>query len=374
MKSSKNINILKIYLSLIFFVFSAALWRDDMVISQMMNGIKWILLIGLIPLSIIFNNNHRIILSSVSVLLYFFIVTIALSTLLSPYLNRSGIIYLFGYISLFLIAFIFQLGDRNIVNKLLYSSLKTAVTLCLLISITQFYNINGWENGRFRGIFDNTNYLGWTSALTLIYYFHLSFKSVKVIPLIILIISIFTLWIVQSRSAYVGVVIGLLLVTSFNYHKIKLSHLLVLLLSAIYFVFFSVSGGENIQRRDFIFALDKSRSDILVTHMKLFLDNPIIGVGLSESEFGGRFPAELAYTDILSFSGVIGFSLFISALIICSSNVINAKGMMERNNAIIFIMILVMSIGDGYISNIGNPLPIFAWIYMGTLARRRINE
>ena len=367
---SINVNSFKgMYLILVFISVSVALWRTELFFVNYFNAIKWILFLGIIPIALLETKKINIKINVILLSLLSFITITCFSTLRSSHLNLEGVFFLVGYLILFLVGFIIVISDE--LESLLHDALKITVFVCFFISVTQYFNVEGWENGRFRGIFYNTNYLGWVTVFVILHALQSLFKSPKLIHALILLLSILIIFSVQSRAAYLGGVIGIFCICSLNYKKVKLSHAIAFVVVLLLVMLNNFSGNENIIQRELIYGLDQSRTNILNIHLDKLSGSPLFGVGLSESEFGGRYASELAYSDILSFSGILGFISLLTALIITSLYIFQSTNDYQKMNATIFIVILAMSVGDGYISNIGNPLPIFAWIYMGIISRKR---
>lgn len=372
----KNIKFQFLISFFLFLIFSVALFNKS-TIQEFAHSYKWLFLYLCFP-AILFSNKIKI--SRVNgiciFLLGIFISSIIISTLTSDYLDTNGLIYLLGYITLFLLAayFPFSLSREKNSTYLFYGIYLTSL-ICLLFSVLLILSSSAWGNGRFSGVFHNPNTLGAISTLCAICSFVLFIRTKKKLYLFFYILAVSILLLVQSRSAYLAFALITIFISVKKYKFTAVMYLLVIIASiTILSKMVSMFQNESFSTRDIKLHVDASRQNIFSKHIELFLEKPIFGQGLSEGEggSGGRFPAELAYTDILSFSGIIGSAGFFIAILLALylgyQSLIDKKVEVE-GSFYLFAAILIMSIGDGYISNIGNPLPIFAWLYLGTVYR-----
>jgi len=293
-------------------------------------------------------------------------------------LNIIGLQYLVGYSVLFILAFVLPIPQKpEDVDEILCKTIGILSISVCLISFFLLFSSMGWLGTRFKGIYGNPNGLGSVAVISLIYstiLFRGIGKFSSGIFLFISICSLTCFFFAQSRGAFLAITISILIYL-FTERKIKLFFFISILITLTIIIQPMLDLGmfEYYQAREYSITVDNARIDIFYKHYALFIEKPFFGQGLSGNEQGGRFPAELAYTDILSFSGIFGGGAFIFVLGYLS--LIGLLNFKRKNkyfkvNYMIFMSIIFMSAGDGYISNIGNPLPIFAWLFMGNLNRQ----
>lgn len=360
-------------LTIIFFVFSMALWNRTWVITDVSNLIKWPLLMFSISVFLV-SSKFKLYTKNIDGInvffLYFFLCIITLSTWVSSSLDERGTANLLGYFLVFLFSLFLLLTSK--VEKLkIHDSLGIVSIVVVIASIPIYSSLEFWGGARFKGVFDNTNGLGSICVMSVIYSLHKLLTSVKykfwygTISLL----SLFLIFSTQSRGALLGLLVSVIALAIIK-QKAKLLFLalslFIVLNSAVSYIGGSIN--ESYQTRELELSIDSARDEMLAIHLSKFEEKPIIGQGLSYDNNGnGRLPSELAYTDILSFSGLLGFSFFIIALIRRCLIIFDKKVMSGDGNVIGFVMflsIVMMSLGDGYISNIGNPLSIFFWLYI----------
>jgi O-antigen ligase len=366
-------------LLLLFLFFSMGLWEKTLLIAVIANKIKWAYFLILVPVFFVLRNlTIKLSISITSMLIYCFIIVITISTLSSPYLNSIGLQYFIGYLVLFILSFFLPTSNsRPEVDEMLCKAIGYVALFVCLLSILLLFSSMGWGGSRFKGIYGNANGLGSIAVIAAIFSTTISRKKSKTSKILfigLLFISAVCFFFTQSRAALAAISICLFVYfISEKSIKLFVASLvsIIILYAAISMI--NIGDGGHYQERELKMQFDDARVHIFNRHLELFLEKPFLGQGLSSNEFGGRFPAELAYTDILSFAGIIGGgALILAFLITCLRGYRQLKTATQyaKANYYIFLSILLMSIGDGYISNIGNPLPIFAWLYMGNLNRK----
>jgi len=376
----KALSVNKIYLFYfcsMFFIFSMGLWSEAFIsLVNKANLLKWTLFISLMPIFFI-HKKFRIscAFNYASLGMFGFIFVTAISTITSSYLDNEGFQNLLGYLTIWILAFLLPVySSTDKMHVLLFNSIGIVSTVTVLLGLLLITSFDGWGGARFRGVFHNTNMLGSTGVIASIYTLTMYSKLKNKLFLALLICSLISIFLTQSRGALVAALVFLTIQIFQNMNVKKVVSILFigLFLLSLTHLIKSNSDDSSFQPREFKTSLDPARVAILNRHTELFIEKPFLGQGLSGDINGGRFAAELAYTDILSFSGLIGgstfiFVLFLSTLLGCK---IRSTQSVEANgNYFIFISVLLLSIGDGYISNLGNPLPLFAWFYIATLAR-----
>ena len=162
-----------------------------------------------------------------------------------------------------------------------------------------------------------------------LFYLYLKFKnkllflSTLILPLLFLVIAFTT----QSRA-------GLLLITTINicfwlfinkpinpskFRKITRKFVIILALIILGFQFLKIYQGSRIQNRVTQTANKKDSREILIEEgIEVFIQNPILGVGLGQFPFYSKYRlfTHNSYTEILAEQGVIGGILLFSFYLI----------------------------------------------------------
>lgn len=373
-----NLNIFWLLYLVMLSCFSMGLWDKQIPITGLANLLKWPLFLSLVPIMLILRKANVVVSNNIiSWCASVFLVVISYSTITSPYLDSTGLQYLIGYIVLFLLGFVLPIpANNNISDEILSKAMGwLAVAVCLL-SVLSLFSSFGWLGTRFKGIYGNPNGMGSIAVIavifsTTLFSSALKFKSWLVVGIIFSCALCFLFS--QSRGAMLAIAMCALVYLVAE-RKIKLFFLIFLGFGLVFGIMNALNIGEqgNFQQREYKMEVDDARKHIFKIHYRLITEKPLLGQGLSGNESGGRYPAELAYTDILSFAGLIGGGAFIFALFYMAYKgffLLKNGNKYYKSNYLIFIAILTMSAGDGYISNIGNPLPIFAWLILGNLSR-----
>lgn len=245
------------------------------------------------------------------------------------------------------------------------------ILFVLFISMFFVWQDASFASGRFRGVLNNANVIGSISATVALAFFLMYIDSKNKIYFLFSIFSSILLLLSQSRTSVLSLVFTLC-VYFIVFRKIEsiIYIFYIILAFVIMQISFLYVPSDVVYSRDFL--VENGRKAILMTYYDKFLEAPFWGYGLSIDGMNGRFKAELAYFDILTSSGIIGaipffIALFYSAL--KGIKLIPILNLTHKTATFVFILILFLSLGDGYISNIANPLPIFAWVYMGTLMK-----
>ena len=177
-----------------------------------------------------------------------------------------------------------------------------------------------------------------------LFYLYLKFKnkllflSTLILPLLFLVIAFTT----QSRA-------GLLLITTINicfwlfinkpinpskFRKITRKFVIILALIILGFQFLKIYQGSRIQNRVTQTANKKDSREILIEEgIEVFIQNPILGVGLGQFPFYSKYRlfTHNSYTEILAEQGVIGgILLFTFYLIPTFKSIKNYRS--DKNN------------------------------------------
>ncbi|MFA0518961.1 O-antigen ligase family protein [Vibrio sp. 10N.222.55.E8] len=353
-----------IILITLFILFSIGIWQRDFSIVKATYSIKWGFLIFALAYNIIVLRSAKGYFTIELILMFCFIVVVTISTWKSDYLNTEGFFNIIILLIIFLLSFIYKFE-----SYLVFKSLGIVALLLVLSSSLFIFEQSYWGGARFKGLFDNTNSLGSIAVFSSVFCSYLLDKHRNYISASVLAISLITILFTQSRGAMLGLVSAFFII-SLTRFSMKNSLVFIFFSSFVYFGFeFLAKMLINFESRDVELSLDIARHEMLINYLDIFQSQPLLGTGLSTDDYGfGRFKSELAYFDILGYSGLIGLIFFLLALIVrCIrfSYGINSLSLYEKYSFAGFFAILVMSIGDGYVSNIGNPLSIFFWLFLG---------
>lgn len=354
----------------VFFCFTIALFNLNTIYSYIGGVLKWPVLI-LAPALLVFKyqafNTRQ---SSVFLFTALYLLVASISTVISPALNVGGIAIVIGYYLIFLTAFFCITNESKV--KLICNSLGKVSNITVWLSIFLIVLPSSWYGARFSGLHSNPNGMGSCAVIALIYAVTMYFKNGKNIYLLSIIVSFLAIWLTQSRGAFLGTIV--FLITYLILDKDFKNLLLFFIVGTLaYFSMDIVNSLGFFEARNIEVRVDDVRMQFILKYLGMIQEKPLFGFGLSEGTFSeqGRFSSELAYLDILTSVGLIGFIFLILALI----NRIYQIGILiytnrtvctyEKCGLFMFVSILIMSIGDGYLSNLGNPLSIFIWLYLG---------
>lgn len=364
-----KVKVLRLIITLNFFIFSFALWNPTLFPVGVADNLKWFSLIIWLFVGLFLGTRIKKFstLSHLFLVLYF--LSMVLSTINSSVINSSGFLSLIGYIVIFCICFLHKsISIHNNGEVLILDGLGNVSILVVLFSFLIAFLGSSWAGFRFTGVYANANGLASIALVSAYYCFYKFRVSRSRLWLGILLVSLVEVFISQSRGSYLAIVMSMLLYLTLerdfkNLIRLVLLSFFVLPLFTIIQLIFS----EYYQVREFTIGLDNSREIMLNKYLVMFWDKPLLGHGLSISESGGRFVSELAYPDILTNAGLIGFSGFIMLQIITFFGIVKHYGSLSNELKCCFYVyfsILILSLGDGYISNIGNPLSIFVWLFI----------
>lgn len=353
-----------IVLTTLFLLFSIGIWQRDFAIVKSTYVFKWGFLLFALAYSIIAFRTQKVSFNIEAFFMLCFIVVVTLSTLKSDYLNSEGFFNVIIILILFLLSFVYKFD-----SYLVFRSAGIVALFLVLSSSFFIFEPSYWGGSRFKGLFDNTNSLGSVAVISSVFSAYLLDKHRNYLSASVLVISMVVILLTQSRGAMLGLAsaIFIIILTRFS---IRTSMVFIFCCGLIYFGFeYLVKFLINFESRNIELSLDKARYDMMVNYLSIFQQNPLLGTGLSTNEYGlGRFKSELAYFDILIYSGLIGLMFFLLALIVrCFRFFYGFRrfSLYEKYSFAVFFAILVMSIGDGYVSNVGNPLSIYFWLFLG---------
>lgn len=294
-----------------------------------------------------------------------FVLTVGAATFFSQYVNYDGIILYIVYLLLLLMILCVncdKLAD-NVIKAVGWS-----FGFSLIVSVPLIFIDSGYVGGRFVGIFHNANALGSISCIfaliSLIYYpgkinFTNTYSNIFFVA-----VAILCMFLSQSRTSIVAFIATLTIFIIIE-KKYKLLWYCIFLIAMLILIWSIIGNLDGFVIRDF--TAKTGRELFIDQYYDKFLESPIIGCGLSTENGHGRYKTELAYFDILTYSGLVGFISLMFALVISVYRTLVGcyKTILGNDNKIgyVIIAVLILSIGDGYISNVGNPISLLMWIW-----------
>lgn len=216
-------------------------------------------------------------------------------------------------------------------------------------------------------------------------HYSLHYKTMKfILCLAIMFFQLYLIFITGSRGPFIGTIL-FILILSFSLFKINLKTLLFIIIFYILisFVFRSIIPEQIFSR---LFTSDKTsiNSSLIrllanIHALKLFISSPILGIGFGSFQFGGGFIPVLIYphnvfTELLSETGFLGFSLFSTIVIFCTHSLkLLKKKLQFPEFYAIFGLFLLTFINANLSSNTGNS--VFLWYSIGLIyAVRKIGS
>lgn len=357
-------------LNILLFSFLFLLFYLD--ISSYLDGklqdVKWlffIIVIIFLPIinGLCYSTKHNFLLFS------FFILILIGSTFMHSGVTTNSLKYLLPYIILYFFYFVITFSKREkIIDEALISFYYVTLVI-ILISSLLILNTSSYSGGRFDGIFSNTNALAGVATLFLVFALYKNQENKSLFTIFVLFLTILIIFLTKSRTALATIAI-LFIVYSLINNKGGIFFRLILLMLTIFVIiniqevfifltsFLSMEGGISSEFRSF----DNVDNRLYIIERQLisFYNSPIFGVGvvIDRSDILSRFGGESTYLDLLSMSGFIGISIFLLIIIR------NLKIFLLENR-FTFLSILaisLLSIFEGYISNVGSVLTLIFWL------------
>ncbi|RLV60388.1 hypothetical protein D5018_06945 [Parashewanella curva] len=333
--------------------------------------IKWgVLILTSICLLTLPKNKFSIDICSV---FYFLFLTVSIfSTLIHSGINFKSITYIFPYLLMFFIYLNFLTSNFDLYR--LICILGNVSVFSVLVSIPMIAFPSFYEDSRFHGIYGNPNSMSGFAALSAAFVFS-KLISVKqktnknyILYSLAFIMSCFIIIILSKSRASLGVFFGIFAFSViFIDFGIKLRYKLILslitsFLSISSYVYSSTLFLSSVDSKSRNLLDFSNRLSIFEAQLNSFLYSPMVGVGfvIDKSVEFSRRGGELSYSDILSFSGGIGF-LFFMLINVFSFLYLYKNRRVNNNIVIIFVCILLLSIFEGYISNVGSLISILYW-------------
>lgn len=301
---------------------------------------------------------------------FFFLFFVLLFTLISEP-DSDSILVFFGYLLLLLMWFGAQ--SKFVVlwsYNYLYASLLFFSILHISFSFYLIFDLSSYSfgKGQFLGYLNNPNAYGGVTGLLLVFFLsslgQRSGREFFAFSGLCFFLGVFAI-LSGSRATLLCVFFAFLLTNNKPLWKFTSSALGLFLAFILYVkgALSSVTGSETLNRDVFE---DTGRGRILQGYLIEVYDRFLLwGTGLSES--GGRIKTELAYLDLLLFSGVgfWGFLFFVLAGVFYAYKV-------RAYFPVLFpcmVYIGLQSFFEGYLSNVMSVLTLIFYILHGVAAR-----
>ena len=324
--------------------------------------VKYVLFTGAMVLLLMLSVKNQITDSISTFFLSVFVLTVFVSTVTAEIVNYEGILLSVLYVLLLFVA-IFVPSEQFKIKSNIIKSFKYVLSIAVLLSLPLLFTSNGYAGGRYTGLFLNANSMGACSAILATIIITTPANEKSKFETFVLFSALISLIFTQSRTSCLSLIITICLYFFIKRCYKQIFYLLISVSLSLFIVFVLLYDVGDFSVRD-IFE-QTGRELYINTYIDKFLEAPLIGCGLSNDGLIGRLKTELAYFDILTFSGLIGFLSLL--IVLCRSVCWGIKNSQSNNRYDIYIYpvicILTMSIGEGFLSNVGNPLSIFIWFW-----------
>lgn len=335
-------------------------------VSTFSNSSKYIFLAVFSLVLSLLSNSYSV--SKLPFLSYIFFLWFVLLFTAINYPDLASLMTVFGYFLLLMIWVSIQ--SRTGIGWFLQfvkTPLMTLVALHVLFSIFLLFDTNSFTvgKGQFLGYMNNPNAYAGVTGLLLVLLLSKSIPKISWHRFLYLMASFF-LFVFSILSGSRGVMLSLGVVfflSNFNALTKLLVAAVVFLAIFLFYVTNIIDNyiGIDILTRDLL--ENTGRSEMAVLYFNQIFDASIlVGTGLSEQ--GGRFKTELSYFDVWLFSGIgaIGFLVFVMYGLYCSYKIQDRYGMYLFP---VMVYIAVLSIFEGYISNVVSNVTFVFYIIHG---------
>ena len=280
----------------------------------------------------------------------------ALSTILSPYINDFELLIELGKLLLVFLVAVNVLWDRFALRLFLLGYLACFAFFPARGTLTNYFIYDNASFGRpaWAGLFGNPNDLAALTILALAVaagFLHKETPRLLRFPALLLcMVFPFVILLTQSRGAFLGMCVFLLLsVLSIGRNRIRAMLAIAILATVVVVaappaVWERIAGLQNARSTATIAEMDTEGSaaerwDILQTAFRIIADYPIVGVGRGGGPAAhGVYNPRLGpksfhntYLEVLAETGVVGLTLFLWLLI---SLLIFAKRTRQKANVL----------------------------------------
>lgn len=253
--------------------------------------------------------------------------------------------------------------------------------------ITYFLNVPfAFGRAGFKGLTPHSMDLSPISALTALYaidqYVRTSVIKKRYILVVILLISIITMFMSASRGAILSFIFSCIVYTLYRSNKIKKAFLFSLLLLALIGAMvkmnpFNMLDGLNakMERTESDDDFTGGRSNKMEPRIMEFEESPLFGCGFSTMKYtqvnsDGHFEPGSGWIFILSSMGLLGF---ITAILLNINALNNCWGYTHMAFwAATCIFFIFHTMIEGYSLTVGNPLCVYMWTTIGLISNKNL--
>jgi len=284
------------------------------------------------------------------------------------------------FMFLHLAILLYNFKDKNKLLSIAITLILTIEIYAVLVEALEMYKSGGIESGQLKGVTANRNITAFSIAIKIPYVLYLALKSkkltYKLINIIIIFLSLFSLSMIQSRASFIAsgfIGVALFSWTLFQYKKQRsiksfipnLFYLLPLVLALVFNqIFLSEKGADAISRAS---TISLSTDDGSVNQrLRYYADvathiasNPILGTGLGnwklvsidydKKDIVGYIVPYHAHSDFIQLGaelGIIGFLLYLGIFISAIYFVFIILFRSELNqDTKLFVFLLLTSLG-----------------------------
>lgn len=287
---------------------------------------------------------------------------------------------------------LYNIKDKNRLLSLAIMAILSIEVYAVLEQALQMYKAGGIVGNQLKGVTANRNITAFSIAIKIPYVLYLIIKSpklrVKMSYAFLILLSLFSLSMIQSRASFVAAaLIGLLLLfwTTFSYFKSRsirdfspnLFYLIPLILAlSLNQLFISDKGADALSRAATISINTQDGSinqrlryyEDVLTHIS---KNPILGVGIGnwklasinydKEDINGYVVPYHAHSDFIQLGaelGIVGFLLYLGVFLFAAyfAFIILFKSDLEADNKW-FVFLLITALGVYFIdANLNFPI------------------
>lgn len=293
-----------------------------------------------------------------------FIVALFISVIFAFVHSRAltAFIRIIKYLSIYLMIIAFIDSEEK-----LKSFIKVYIIMISIIILEPFilsvqgkgfiYNNHMMRLAGVTSIYGHPNALGMITAASIPFFYYIirfsNSKKLKIFGFIIILIAIRVIMLTQSRTAFVGTIACFTIIWILSKKKLLGLIIAFMFLSLIWIIspqqtkdrfatlgktFYILGQSRENLSEDEITSLGSMNSRMDLSHKSLiaFIENPVIGLGLdcfasySGRKWGIWFPPHNTYLQVLSETGIVGFTLLFMIIIYTFKNLLEARKYLKK--------------------------------------------
>lgn len=260
------------------------------------------------------------------------------------------------------------------------------IIIIVLSVICYFFRIPlAFGRAGFKGVASHAMDLAPIASIVLLYtvdkILRIEDKKEKCLFVMLLLLSVFILFVSASRGALVGFVVASLAYIFFRERNVGRCIKYILMLSVLGGGLVALNPGgmmlnfeAKMERVENDGDISGGRMNSLMPRFLEFEESPVFGIGFSTMKYtrissDGYFEPGSGWVFILSSTGLLGFLFAFFLNITAIFNVWRNPNLVLYSSIAIFFM--VHSCIEGYILTVGNPLCVLLWLNIGFLADKK---